>query len=138
VLADIATGLIPGIAQDVINWILNLLGMSMEGITELSHAYVENVFNPANPDDPRVGYYSFQVNAATNCFFLLQPTHLIIETFDGANDGVVDDTSANWGVHLGLESADHWSIIGQPVGLANFDQIDFYRGIAKFLRDNDY
>jgi triacylglycerol lipase len=138
VLADIVDGLLPGVDQSLINSILNIFGMSYEGISELSHEYVNNTFNPANPDDPRVAYYSYEVDAANNCFLLLQPTHYIISLFDGANDGVIDDGSANWDTMLGVESADHWSIIGQPVGFANFDQVVFYRGIASYLRDHGF
>ena len=138
VLADIATGLIPGFAEDIIDWILNLLGMDWGGITELTQDYMTDTFNPANPDDPRVAYYSYQVDAADNCIWLLEPTHTIIGLFDGANDGIVDDARAVWGTLMGVESADHMSIIGQPVGFADFDHLGFYRGIAANLREGGF
>jgi len=137
-IADIAVGIIPGFAQDVIDWIMNMFGLDWDGIAQLTHEYVEETFNPANPDDPRVTYYSYQTDAEDNCFFLLEPTHFLIGLFDGANDGVVPTDSARYGIELGVESADHWSIIGQPVGLANFDHKAFYREIAYFLKDEGF
>jgi triacylglycerol lipase len=138
ILPQLVDELVPAPLEWLLDLILNLFGMDWDGISQITHEYVQNVFNPANPDDPRVDYYSYQADAADNCFFLLEPTHFIISLFDGPNDGVVDVAGARYGVELGLESADHWSIIGQPVGFANFDQLEFYRDIARFLKDHGY
>jgi triacylglycerol esterase/lipase EstA (alpha/beta hydrolase family) len=137
-LADVAMGLIPGFGQDIIDWIMNMFGLDWDGIVELSHDYVQNEFNPANPDDPRVTYISYQTDAEDNCFFLLEPTHSLLKLIDGANDGIVPTASAVYGIDLGIESADHWSIIGQPLGLGNFDQLAFYGNIAQQLRDHGF
>lgn len=134
-IADVAMGILPGFGEDIIDWIMNMLGMDLDGVSQLTHDYMENEFNPANPDDPRVAYYSYQTDAEDNCYFLLEPTHWIISLFDGANDGVVPTASGIWGTALGVQSADHWSIIGQPAGFANFDHQTFYRNIAQGLRD---
>jgi len=134
-IADVAMGVLPGFGEDIIDWIMNMLGMDLDGVSQLTHDYVENEFNPANPDDPRVSYFSYQTDAEDNCFFMLEPTHWLIGLFDGANDGVVPTASGRWGVELGVQSADHWSIIGQPAGLANFDHKTFYRDIAEGLRN---
>jgi len=137
-LSDVVMGVIPGFGQDIIDWIMNMLGLDWDGIVQLSHDYVQNEFNPANPDDPRVTYISYQTDAADNCFFLLEPTHWLLELVDGANDGVVPTASGAYGIEMGIESADHWSIIGQPLGLANFDQLTFYGDIAQLLRDHGF
>jgi triacylglycerol lipase len=133
-IADLIVGVTPGIGEELLDWIMNMFGLDWDGIYQLSHEYVENEFNPANPDDPRVAYFSSATDAEDNCFFLLEPTHWLIGLLDGPNDGVVPVASARWGTKLGVRSADHWSIIGQPVGFANFAHLAFYRQIAAGLK----
>lgn len=95
----------------------------------LSTHYLERVFNPSTPDDPRVRYYS--VAARTSSIGLLHPLWLPkvvldsteneerkhapkdIPPDDWGNDGLVNIRSARWGEFLGtLEGVDHWDIRG--------------------------
>jgi len=136
-LADIACGLIPGFAQDIIDLIIGFFGMDWDGIYQLSHEYMEGVFNPENSDDPRVTYYSFQADAE-EIFALLVPTHLVMNAIEGCNDGIIGCESAKWGQEMGMLPTDHWGIIGQPLGLIEFDHLQFYLDWANFLRDEGF
>lgn len=137
-LVDIVVGLMPGFAEEIIDWLMNLFGMDWDGIAQLTHDYVENVFNPANPDDPDVAYYSLSADAEDNCFFLLELSHFLIGLFDGPNDGIVPEYSAHWGEHLGVLPIDHWGMIGQPFGLTDYDYQGLYRDIAAFLAEQGF
>jgi pimeloyl-ACP methyl ester carboxylesterase len=137
-LADAAADFLPGWAVQWIDGLLNMAGMDWDGVWQISHEYVRNTFNPANPDDPRVAYYSFATDCGDNCFFLLQPTHAILEQIDGPNDGVVPTEGSDYGEFLGVLPADHWSCIGQPVGMFDFDHKRLYREIAYLLQDEGF
>ncbi|EJC98498.1 alpha/beta-hydrolase [Fomitiporia mediterranea MF3/22] len=94
----------------------------------LSTQYLQNIFNPATPDDPRVRYYS--VAARTKSMNVWHPLFLPKTVLDGVearereehshpeeeqwgNDGLVTVRSARWGEFLGiLEGADHWDVRG--------------------------
>jgi len=134
-LADYAAEILPDPIEWMIDWVLNLLGMDWDGIIQISNDYVRNEFNPANPDDPRVKYYSFQTDCGNDCFFLLLPTHGLLESLEGPNDGIVPTAGSAYGENFGVLHADHWSCIGQPAGLAAFDHKTLYREIAYGLRD---
>ncbi|KAH8114762.1 alpha/beta-hydrolase [Phellopilus nigrolimitatus] len=96
----------------------------------LSTDYLESVFNPATPDDPRVRYYS--VAARVKSMSVWHPLWLPKTVVDGVeaqkraqcapeaaareqwgNDGLVSVDSARWGEFLGtLEGCDHWDVRG--------------------------
>ncbi len=137
-LADYIADQLPAPAQWAVDWVLNLLGMDWDGIYQISQAYIRNVFNPANPDDPRVAYYSYQTDCGDDCFFLLKPSHALLEQLEGANDGVVPTAGSAYGVEMGIEHADHWSVIGQPIGLTHDDHKQLYRDIAFLLQDEGF
>ena len=136
-LADIACGILPGIAEWIIDMLLEFFGMDWEGIYQLSHEYIENEFNPANPDGPRVIYYSYHGNGK-EMLFILEITHAILWIFEGCNDGVIGCESATYGEDLGELPVDHWAIIGQPLGMTDFDYLQFYLDHAYFLREQGF
>jgi len=65
-IADVSLGIIPGDAAGALAALGDLIvgGLTATDadlktqITEITHQYCEGTFNPANPDDPRVSYYS--------------------------------------------------------------------------------
>ncbi len=137
-LADVVAGLIPGFLQPWIDHIMNLLHMDFDGFTELTRDYVVNTFNPANPDDPRVAYFSYPTDARDFIYPLLIPTHALLTQLEGPNDGVVGSESAEWGEVKDTQYADHWAVIGQPAGYGPYDHLAFYREVADFLRDEGF
>ncbi|HKE18117.1 MAG TPA: triacylglycerol lipase [Kofleriaceae bacterium] len=155
-VADTALGLIPGPVQDALGFLVDLLVGAVDGdeqdvigqLEQLTEEYAVNTFNPANPDDPRVAYYSVagvtQTNPFANpfrndiCdplllagFVILQPT--------GPNDGLVTVESATHGIMLGTVPADHLDEVGQLLGTTSlgYDHEAFYLALAAFLTDPD-
>ncbi|HTE49702.1 MAG TPA: triacylglycerol lipase [Kofleriaceae bacterium] len=153
-VADVGLGLVPGPAEEVIGFLIDLLVGGVVGseqdviaqLYQLTEEYAVGTFNPENPDDPQVAYYSVggvtQTNPFANPFtkdvcdplllvgyFILAPT--------GANDGLVTVTSARHGTYLGSVPADHLDEVGQLFGTTalGFNHRSFYRKLARFLTD---
>ncbi|GBE85094.1 Alpha/Beta hydrolase protein [Sparassis latifolia] len=98
----------------------------------LTSAYLDNVFNPATPDDPSVKYFSV-AGRVTN-LSIWHPLWLPKMVLDGfeekererlrddprwdrsdewGNDALVTVQSARWGEFLGImEGCDHWDVRG--------------------------
>jgi triacylglycerol esterase/lipase EstA (alpha/beta hydrolase family) len=153
-VADIALGILPGGAEEVLGFLIDLLVGSAVGsdqdvvgqIYQLTEEYAVSTFNPANPDDPRVAYYSVagvtQANPFANPFTrdLCDPI-LVVGYFllrsSGANDGLVTVASARHGTFLGTMPADHLDEVGQLFGTTalGYDHRVFYRNLARFLTD---
>ena len=151
--ADLAIGLIPGDAGAAAAAIVNaIFGAiipnpqdSQAAIVEMSEARTDGVFNPANPDDARVRYYSIagttqpfdDVDHTTTDVVgpLLMPSWWIEKGLEGDNDGIVALSSAHWGTYLGTIPADHMDEINLPNAASHpaFDAIRFYRALAAFL-----
>lgn len=140
-VADLALGLIPGNTQVAIDALLNQLGLDWHQIADLSTLQARAVFNPQNPDDPRVYYQSFAGVAdfpGSPGHAKLQPllfaSFPIVSVFEGPNDGLVSTGSAQWGSYRGTIPCDHAGEIGwtqaQPGG---FDHLAFYEELARDL-----
>ena len=143
---------VPDWSDPLINAIAGLIGKSLfdidsdqdmrESLKSMSEDYVQLVFNPANPNDSRVGYYSYagrsnDANGVPDCdgswipgdpsvvdhidpllaltgAYLKKPGEGIKCHNDNcANDGVVTVQSARWGLFMGCVPADHFDEVGQ-------------------------
>jgi len=166
VVGDIIIGDVPGIGQDIlaglVDFMFNLFGASDENDLKaalyfISTDYMANVFNPSNPDDPRVRYWSW---AGVTCgmfdwdcrdahadervsTFLALSYSLILDgdpaEGHGPNDGMVELNSATYGEFQGIVNADHADEIGQVTTFADdFNHLDLYRSIAAKLADENY
>lgn len=153
-VADVALGLLPGPAEDVLGFLIDLLVGGVVGseqdvigqVNELTERFVVSTFNPANPDDPRVQYFSVagatQLNPFVNpfttdvCDPLLAVGFLVLAP-TGANDALVTVESARRGQFLGTVPADHFDEVGQLLGTTalGFNHRAFYRRLARFLTD---
>jgi triacylglycerol lipase len=169
-VADTVLGFVPGATQGFINAIAMLFAWTYNEARErmdLSAALVglsereAMAFNRANPDDPRVRYWSYagrshlrtgvavcggaryeneplRVDSTT---LPLAPFAALLEGIDplnNVNDGMVTVQSARWGEFQGCIPADHFDEVGQiartgPIA-SGFDHIAFYRKIAADLR----
>ncbi|KII91077.1 hypothetical protein PLICRDRAFT_556245 [Plicaturopsis crispa FD-325 SS-3] len=88
----------------------------------LTTAYLNNIFNPATPDDPHVKYFSVAARmGAVSIWHPFWLPKMVIDAFeertgvqaDRGNDGLVTVQSAQWGEFLGtIEGADHWQMRG--------------------------
>ena len=78
---------------------------------QLTRSYMEEVFNPSNPNAPGVAYYSYAcaVGKGTdhplNPIYLFQNTQIYDE--EGLNDTFVSVESAKWGDYLGIGYISH-------------------------------
>jgi triacylglycerol esterase/lipase EstA (alpha/beta hydrolase family) len=148
--AALATG-----GLDTLVVLLNLLGGSVTShrsdaeasFYSMTEDYVRNVFNPENPDDPRVKYISWTgitCNLGEDCGDVvdveLAIEYQIIYDRAGANDGIVPVESAKWGDFRGVVPADHFDEVGQLAGVTNdnYDQKEFFLERARDLRAEGY
>ena len=155
-VTDLALGLAPGPVEDVAGLLLNFLGAvtaqqksdAMASFYSLSEQHMQEEFNPANPDDPRVKYISYTgrtcsatdfLDAKKDCQDLVDPligwSHTILALSRGVNDGLVTVESAKWGDYRGEMIADHIDEVGQILGLTDpkFDHLAFYRDRVREL-----
>jgi triacylglycerol lipase len=158
VVADALLGDLP-VSTAILSGLFDLWGTILGGseadtraaFAQLTTTAVRDVFNPANPDDPRVVYWSwagrscgvldFSCQAGNNGevvdpMLIASYEFLIGDAAGGPNDGLVPVASARWGTFQGEISADHWDEIGQladsgPGG--PFDHLAFYADIAARL-----
>ncbi|MBL8603848.1 MAG: triacylglycerol lipase [Myxococcales bacterium] len=171
-LADALLGVVPGLTDGVINTVATVFGFAYTQIAsraDLRGALVglsereSAAFNAANPDDPRVLYFSYagrsnRRDGAQVCqdalspneptltdapFAPLGPLAAFLEQGDparNANDGLVTVQSARWGTFVGCVAADHFDEVGQIAHRganpeSGFDHILMYRDIARRVRD---
>lgn len=176
-VADAALGLIPGFSYELINVILRALwGLAsapgdakvQASLRQLSRDYMTREFNPKNPDDRRVKYYSVAgrssariadsecaggvwgnsdridlldplLAVAVPAFALTSPNPLV----PVPNDGLVTVASSRWGTFLGCVPADHLDEVGQighllPDLISGFDHRDLYRRLARTLHSDGF
>lgn len=153
-VADIALGLAPGPAEEALGLLADLLVGGVTGseqdlvgqVHELTEEYALGEFEPANPDDPDVEYYSVAgvtkvapfLNPLSDdaCDPLLVAGYALIAA-GGPNDGLVSTASARHGTLLATLPADHFDEVGQILGTTAvaFDHRAFYRRLAGFLTD---
>lgn len=155
-VTDLALGLAPGPVEAVVGALLNFVGAvtaqqksdALASFYSLSEKHMQEEFNPANPDDPRVQYISYTgrtcsatdfLDPKKNCQDLVDPligwSHDILALSRGVNDGLVTVESAKWGDYRGEMIADHIDEVGQILGLTDpkFDHLAFYRDRVREL-----
>lgn len=152
-LIDVSTGLIPGDATAALAALSSAFLGTATGTTAdlaaqlagISHQYCHDVFNPENPDDSRVRYFSVsgvtQPWLAVDLFStdivdpLLLSAYWLNLALEGENDGLVPLESAKWGEYLGTVPADHLDEMGwfPEIPQPAFDHVAFYRKLGAFL-----
>ncbi|MGC9043499.1 MAG: hypothetical protein ACP5KG_06550 [Myxococcota bacterium] len=120
---------------------------AMASLHSLSEEYVQGTFNKRYPNDSRVRYFSYAgktCRAWENCGDTVDVeislTYEILHSQVGDNDGIVPTDGAKWGEFLGILPADHFDEVGQVAGVTNenFNHIEFYKGLAGFLKDEGF
>lgn len=152
-ISEISLGLFPGDSAAATAALASALLGTVTGtsadigtqIHELTSTYCEQTFNPANPDDARVEYFS--ASGISQPWITVDPTVTdivnplllaswwIVDATEGDNDGLVAVNSAKWGTFLGTVPADHGDEVGQPPLTLHpaFDQVSYFRALAAFL-----
>ncbi len=153
-VADVALGYLPGPATDAMAFLLELIGAAggsesdaEASFESLTTSEVVDVFNPANPDDPRVSYVSWTgltcltgIPCGDVCDIEIRWSYDLIYLLAGDNDGMVPVSSAIWGDYRGEVPADHFDEVGQLLGVTGpgFDHEEFYLGIARDLANEGH
>ncbi len=148
-VADVSLGLVPGPIVNTLAFVTQLLGSgeadAVTNLSEMTTQYTATTFNPQNPADARISYYSIggKTNVLTLDLFredicnpLLLVGHLLL-LGQGPNDGLVTVASSKYGEFLGVLPADNLDQVGQLLGLISlpFDHLAFYSELANFLTD---
>ncbi len=99
---------------------------SLENAYAVSRPYMKNVFNPNTPNVSSVYYQSYATKIKyLTADMVLQPTWLLMNFYEGANDGLVSVTSAKWGNFRGVESGAWWC-----GGVSHLNAINHFFGIT--------
>ena len=134
---DVILGIIPCKVCYIASKAMATVGMDFDVFIQMSKTYMVNEFNPKVLDVPDVKYFSWSTKASLKGKNKVKPfmlgLYLILLAVDGPNDGMVSVESAKWGEWLGTLEADHYGVIGQPLGMTNFDHLDFFLKEAKRL-----
>lgn len=169
-VADSVLGLTGGMSSPLLDFFAHIVGRVLfspsedsDLVASLHSLSVANVaaFDAANPDDPRVAFYSIAGRsnldrATAECADGLWPNPAHDDPIDPLlsatgsalrgdvfsptpNDGLVTVASAKWGTFLGCIPADHFDEIGQIADtgtnpISEFDHLAFYRTLVAFLR----
>lgn len=112
---------------------------AMSAVRCLSESYLENDFNPKNPNRQRVYYQSWgaEMPKATRSNLAYEQ---LVKSYDtlfairGQNDGLVPVSSAAWGVFRGVLPSDHMALAGQRFGGGAPNRFD-YRGFLDGVMD---
>jgi len=134
-----AADVIVGLAGDTGGWLIGvatdwiygfLMGdqnpQSYDNAITVTRNYVQNVFNPNTPNKSGIYYQSYATKIKTiTADMVLEPTWLLIKFYEGANDGLVSETSAKWGNYRGMESGAWWS-----GGVSHINAIGHFFGIT--------
>lgn len=124
---------IVGIAGDVGGWIIGavtdyiyafIIGdtnpNSYDNAVQVTRSYMNNTFNPNVPNVSGVYYQSYMTRIKCgDSGLLLTPTWLLLNFYEGQNDGVVSVNSSKWGNFRGTDSGAWWG-----PGVSHMNQIN--------------
>lgn len=173
-VADAVLRIAPGWSRPLLDFFAYLLGEVLSdasddasliaSLTSLAEANVA-AFDAANPDDPRVAFYSVAGRSnldrgTRECAGSLWPNPSALDALDPLltatgtllrgsvlaptpNDGLVTVESAKWGTFLTCIPADHFDEIGQiadvvPDPSSGWDHVAFYQQLVTFIRSEGY
>lgn len=134
--------------SDVVDWFGNTVyprekSEVLSSVEQLCTGFVQNEFNPKNPDIEGFPYFSYsaavgkETNYSLNPVFLFQNTQIFAH--QGVNDSFVSVDSATWGTHLGTVALSHMNQINVQLSKeAKIRYHDFWIGCIKKLSEMGY
>lgn len=142
----------PGVIKDRLGEVFDWFGesifpssksSSVEAVEQLTRQYVCEEFNPNNPDNDRIEYYSFSAavgkgtNQPLNPIYRYQNQHIF--GLEGKNDSFVSVESAIWGKHLQTVPLSHMEQIDLQVSKERQKYVDqFWIDLVFNLKENGF
>ena len=117
---------------------------SVEAFKSLSTNYVQNWFNPHNPDMPGVYYQSWGARTGDQSLddmkFMFMPSHSYLSSVAGENDGIISIASSQWGNFRGVVDADHLDLVGVKIDDQDspFDHLKFLDMVIMDLKTKGF
>lgn len=116
---------------------------AVAAVEQLTRQYVTEEFNPGNPDDKNVAYFSYSAAVGKGTKHPLNPIYKLqnqlIYHREGVNDSFVGLESAKWGEHLGTISLSHLEQIEIQVNKERKPLVEnLWRDLAMNLRDRGF
>jgi triacylglycerol lipase len=121
ILREIGAENLPGIYS-----LMARLRLDSGAFSQLTRKYMTEDFNPANPNDPDVRYFSYGASAQPSIFSIFWLSHKIVQELEGPNDGVVSVASSKWG-------EDGYK--GTLMGVTHLDLINWTNRMKKLMCD---
>ena len=97
--------------------LLARINLESGAFSQLTTKYMSETFNPANPDDPSIRYFSYGAQFKPPLWSVFRFSHGIIEVIEGPNDGLVSVASSKW---------DEKGYRGTLDGVSHLDLINWY------------
>jgi triacylglycerol lipase len=116
---------------------------SLQNAHDLTRSHMQNTFNPNTPNVSGVYYQSWSTRIKTvTSNLVLEPTFLLLNFYEGYNDGLTSVESQKWGTHRGTKTGawwcggvDHLKQVGHLFGFTpGFSAPNFYVEIVSDLR----
>ncbi|KAH7394313.1 Alpha/Beta hydrolase protein [Pyrenochaeta sp. MPI-SDFR-AT-0127] len=129
--------------------VMEYFGFETGAFSQLTQEYMKNNFNPKTPDVEDVKYYSYGASLEPSTWSVFAPSHAIIKSTEGLNDGLVSVHSSQWGDYKGtLIGVSHLDLINWTNRLKwffweltgskrTFNAIAFYLDICDMLANED-
>jgi len=97
--------------------LLARLKIESGAFSQLTTQYMRERFNPANPDDASVRYFSYGAQFQPSVWSVFRFSHDMIDVIEGPNDGLVSVASSKW---------DERGYRGTLDGVSHLDLINWY------------
>ncbi len=116
---------------------------AVAAVEQLTREYVTKEFNPNNPDDENINYFSFSAAVGKGTKEPLNPIYRYqnqhIHTNEGINDSFVSVESAKWGNHLKTVPLSHMEQLDIQVSKERKQLVNqFWQDLVENLRVNGF
>lgn len=97
---------------------------SYENAVQLTRSYMNNTFNPNTPNAGGVYYQSYMTRIkVSDSALVLNATWMLLNFYEGQNDGLVSVNSSKWGNFRGTDSGAWWA-----PGVSHLNQVNHLFG----------
>eukprot|EP01103_Thecamoeba_quadrilineata_P016396 TRINITY_DN5470_c0_g1_i1.p1 TRINITY_DN5470_c0_g1~~TRINITY_DN5470_c0_g1_i1.p1 ORF type:complete len:214 (-),score=27.88 TRINITY_DN5470_c0_g1_i1:80-721(-) len=109
--------------------------MGLEAHHNITVKFMKEVFNPQTPDHPEVAYFSFGGAKKLSQLHPLFISQLILNKYEGENDGLVALESSKWGEFVSRLPLDHAEMINWSF---QYDARILFRDLVNFLSSRGF